>query len=105
VAVKGGKITAGLAKGTADAALALFKSEDGQPLTAGFVTFNKLQAVHAAQQMVHYGEPFAMEVMEAPGYDDIFWLNVGRTHKQLQVGKLIRYEGTSQNKTERCDCL
>lgn len=74
---------------TAGSALALLSSEDGQSMTAGFVTFESLQAVYAARQMKHYPQPFAMEVLEAPGVDDINWANVGKTHKQLQVGMLL----------------
>eukprot|EP00529_Nitzschia_sp_RCC80_P004580 CAMPEP_0113497682 /NCGR_PEP_ID=MMETSP0014_2-20120614/30758_1 /TAXON_ID=2857 /ORGANISM="Nitzschia sp." /LENGTH=943 /DNA_ID=CAMNT_0000391633 /DNA_START=249 /DNA_END=3080 /DNA_ORIENTATION=- /assembly_acc=CAM_ASM_000159 len=76
-------------QGTMKSAASLFSSEDGKPMTAGFVTFRSLSAVYAAQQMVQYPEPFAFEVKEAPGVKDIFWNNVGKTHKQLQIGRLI----------------
>ena len=33
-------------------------------------------------------KPFTMEVIEAPDPDDIFWGNVGRMHKDLQLGML-----------------
>jgi hypothetical protein len=32
-----------------------------------------------------------MEVLEAPGFDDIFWNNVGKTHKELQMGLLLSF--------------
>ena len=64
-------------------------AEDGEPLTAGFVTFTSLQTTHAALQMLQYPRPFAMEVQEAPQPEDVFWFNVGKTHKELQLGKLL----------------
>jgi hypothetical protein len=70
-------VAAGAASGVAGAAMALFSSEDGKPLTAGFVTFTNLQATYAAMQMIQYPQPFAMEVMEAPSPRDIIWSNVG----------------------------
>ena len=75
----------GSLQGTMKSAASMFTSEDGKPMTAGFVTFRSLSAVYAAQQMVQYPEPFAFEVKEAPGVKDIVWNNVGKTHKQLQV--------------------
>jgi Late exocytosis, associated with Golgi transport/Cytosolic domain of 10TM putative phosphate transporter len=43
---------------------------EGEPYTAGFVTFTRLSAVHASLQMVQNEEPFAMQVVEAPDPDD-----------------------------------
>jgi hypothetical protein len=63
--------------------------DDGLPMTAGFVAFSTLKACQAAKQMVHSREVFGMEVQEAPGFDDIFWQNVGKTHKELQMGLLM----------------
>lgn len=73
----------------------LAAEEDGAPFTAGFVTFRTLRATQAALQMIQYPEPFAMEVLEAPEPDDIFWNNVGRTHKELQLGKLFSFALTA----------
>ena len=67
------------------------KEDDGAPLTAGFVAFSTLKACQAAKQMVHSREVFGMEVFEAPGFDDIFWMNVGKTHKELQLGLLLSF--------------
>ncbi len=50
----------------ANAAATLLNSQDGEPLSAGFVTFKSLRAAQAAKQMIQYSEPFAMEVLEAP---------------------------------------
>lgn len=33
--------------------------------------------------------PFTMEVLEAPDPEDVFWSNVGRKHKFLQLGMLF----------------
>lgn len=43
---------------------------EGEPYTAGFVTFTRLSAVHASLQMVQNEEPFAMQVVEAPDPED-----------------------------------
>jgi Calcium-dependent channel, 7TM region, putative phosphate/Late exocytosis, associated with Golgi transport/Cytosolic domain of 10TM putative phosphate transporter len=62
---------------------------EGEYYSAGFVTFSNLGTTHAALQMVHHQTPFHFEVLEAPRPDDIFWSNVGRSHYDLQVGKLL----------------
>ena len=62
---------------------------EGEYYNAGFVTFNSLGTTQAALQMVHHQTPFDVEVLEAPRPDDIFWSNVGRSHYDLQVGKLL----------------
>ena len=64
---------------------------DGEPMTAGFVTFCSLQACQAAKQMIHNTNEsvFGMEVFEAPDVNDIFWNNVGKSHYELQLGLLI----------------
>ena len=69
--------------------------EDGEIYTAGFVVFNKLSTVQSALRMIHYEEPYMMECLEAPDPDDIFWSNVGRQHKDLQLGKLFSLAATS----------
>ena len=63
--------------------------EEGEFYNAGFVTFKCLGTTQAALQMVHHQTPFDIEVLEAPRPDDIFWSNVGRSHHDLQIGKLI----------------
>eukprot|EP00339_Tiarina_fusa_P008824 CAMPEP_0117054938 /NCGR_PEP_ID=MMETSP0472-20121206/38072_1 /TAXON_ID=693140 ORGANISM="Tiarina fusus, Strain LIS" /NCGR_SAMPLE_ID=MMETSP0472 /ASSEMBLY_ACC=CAM_ASM_000603 /LENGTH=882 /DNA_ID=CAMNT_0004770715 /DNA_START=137 /DNA_END=2785 /DNA_ORIENTATION=- len=75
----------------ANTATAFIFKEDGIPHTAGFVSFKTLRAAQAAKQLIQYPEPFAMEVLEAPQPEDVFWMNVGKDHKQLQVGKLISF--------------
>jgi hypothetical protein len=70
------------------------KEDDGAPMTAGFVAFSTIKACQAAKQMVHSREVFGMEIFEAPGFDDIFWMNVGKTHKELQLGLLLSFSLT-----------
>mmetsp|Transcript_10784 Transcript_10784/g.16622 ORF Transcript_10784/g.16622 Transcript_10784/m.16622 type:complete len:874 (+) Transcript_10784:239-2860(+) len=79
---------------SANAIGGLLSKEDGAFRESGFVVFKKLSAVHAALQMVHHHTPFTMDCEEAPNPDDIFWQNVGKTHKQLQVGKLLGFTCT-----------
>jgi hypothetical protein len=45
---------------------ALFSQEDGDPYSAGFITFKSLRSAQAALQMLQYPGAFAMEVLEAP---------------------------------------
>ena len=118
------------------ARMLLDRQEDGQPHSAGFVTFKNLRAAQAAKQMLQYPEPFAMEVLEAPQPEgtschfccgfvrfgsrrksrshsppsipntnthltlgknhpffvvDVFWKNVGKTHEELALGKLLSF--------------
>jgi Calcium-dependent channel, 7TM region, putative phosphate/Late exocytosis, associated with Golgi transport/Cytosolic domain of 10TM putative phosphate transporter len=68
--------------------------EEGEYFNSGFVTFSCLGTTQAALQMVHHETPFDIEVLEAPRPDDIFWSNVGRSHHDLQVGKLISLGST-----------
>eukprot|EP00339_Tiarina_fusa_P000668 CAMPEP_0117082154 /NCGR_PEP_ID=MMETSP0472-20121206/57867_1 /TAXON_ID=693140 ORGANISM="Tiarina fusus, Strain LIS" /NCGR_SAMPLE_ID=MMETSP0472 /ASSEMBLY_ACC=CAM_ASM_000603 /LENGTH=929 /DNA_ID=CAMNT_0004810305 /DNA_START=7 /DNA_END=2796 /DNA_ORIENTATION=+ len=63
--------------------------DDGEHLTAAFVSFRSLQAANAAIQMDHSETPHAMEAFEAPDPDDVLWANVGKTHSQLQIGRLL----------------
>lgn len=67
-----------------------FKTE-GAPRSAGFVTFTRLSTTQAALQMSHHPKPFVMTVAEAPDPHDIFWENVGKSNKSLQVGKLVSF--------------
>lgn len=62
---------------------------DGSYYPTGFVTFSKLRDVHNILQMVQHEKPFCMEILEAPHPNEIFWPNVGRTHKDLQLGLLL----------------
>lgn len=64
-------------------------SEDGEYYSAGFVTFKTLSATHAARQLVHHSNPQLMKVEPAPHPKDIFWINVGRTHRELSFGRLV----------------
>lgn len=63
-------------------------NQDGDPREAGFVVFASLKTAQAALQQIHHEVPFTMETAEAPQPDDIFWGNVGKSHKSLQAGKL-----------------
>lgn len=40
-------------------------------------------------------QPYAMECLEAPDPDDILWANVGRQHKDLQLGMLVSVVATT----------
>ena len=65
--------------------------EDGEALSAGFVTFTKLSSAAASLQMVHTNTPFEMVVTEAPAVEGIFWNNVGNTHDTIQVGRYMSF--------------
>jgi hypothetical protein len=65
--------------------------DDVKPRDAGFVTFTNLFTTHAALQMIHRHTPFEMEAVEAPNPHDIFWPNIGRSHRELQVGKFLGF--------------
>ena len=63
--------TVSVAASAANTALTIVVGqEDGQIMSAGFVSFTSLNAVHASLQMVQYDHPFEMEVSEAPAPDD-----------------------------------
>ena len=70
-------------------------TEDGAPHSAGFLTFKTLSTTNAALQMVHNATPFQMQVKPGPDPEDIFWTNVGRSHHDLQVGKLLSFGATA----------
>lgn len=54
-----------------------------------------LLQVQATLQMVQHEKPFAMEVIEAPDPGDVFWPNISRTHKDLQLGSLFSLIATT----------
>ncbi|GAX10876.1 hypothetical protein FisN_31Hh085 [Fistulifera solaris] len=62
---------------------------DGEYYSGGFVSFRTLSLKYAALQMLHHDTPFMMSVAEAPDPQDVFWANVGRENKELQIGKLL----------------
>lgn len=62
---------------------------DGEYYCGGFVSFKTLSLKYAALQMLHHDTPFLMSVSEAPDPEDVFWANVGRQHKELQLGILF----------------
>jgi hypothetical protein len=70
-------------------------AQDGEAREAGFVTFTNLKTAQAALQQIHNETPFVMEVAEAPMPDDIYWVNVGKSHKSLQLGKLASFSLTA----------
>jgi len=87
--------TVSVAASAANTALTIVVGQgDGQIMSAGFVSFTNLNAVQASLQMVQYDHPFEMEVSEAPAPDDVLWSNVGRSHKDLQLGLLISVAAT-----------
>uniref|UniRef100_A0A7S3DP34 CSC1/OSCA1-like cytosolic domain-containing protein n=1 Tax=Entomoneis paludosa TaxID=265537 RepID=A0A7S3DP34_9STRA len=69
--------------------------KDGEICPSGFVVFSKIGNANVARQIIHHAKPFAMEILEAPGPEDIYWRNVGRTHRDLQLGKLISFVSTT----------
>ena len=73
----------------------ILRNQDGEPREAGFVTFASIKTTQAALQQIHHEVPFSMEVSEAPQPEDIFWGNVGKSHKVLQVGKLLSFSLTA----------
>lgn len=82
--------TLSMAKSATDTASKIMSIRvEGECYNAGFVTFSSLGTTQAALQMVHHQTPFSIEVLKAPRPDDIFWSNVGRSHYDLQVGKLL----------------
>ncbi|KAL7556781.1 hypothetical protein ACA910_005223 [Epithemia clementina (nom. ined.)] len=82
---------AGIATSAATRAMSMLLGEDGEVHSAGFVVFTKRSITNAAKQMIHHEKPFCMEVTEAPDPKDVFWANIGRTHKDLQVGMLASF--------------
>lgn len=79
-----------------DGALDLIKtSEDGEPFSGGFVTFTNLRTASAAIQLLHHHTPHTMKTQEAPDPSDIFWFNVGRKNRELQVGRLLSLAATT----------
>ena len=79
-----------------DGALGVLKgSEDGEPYSAGFVTFSNLRTATAAKQLLHHQTPHVLKVQEAPDPEDIFWFNVGRKNRELQVGRLLSMAATT----------
>lgn len=69
--------------------------EEGEPRSGGFISFRKLRSRQAALQMVHNSTPFCMNVSEAPDPDTIIWSNVGKSNKQVQVGRVISFTLTA----------
>jgi calcium permeable stress-gated cation channel len=84
-----------VASATTQAVNLLAGNEDGQIYSAGFVVFKKLSTVQRALRLTHYEKPYFMECLEAPEPEDIFWFNVGRQHKDLQLGMLFSLAATS----------
>jgi hypothetical protein len=73
------------------AAKLVFSNEDGAPRDAGFVVFKKLATAQAALGMIHNSTPYVMDVEEAPEPDDIFWKNVGKSHRSRQLGSVLSF--------------
>lgn len=64
----------------------IWGAEDGQVRDGGFVTFSSLSAKAQCVQMIHHQTPFTFQVRDAPLPKDIFWNNVGLSHKNQQIG-------------------
>jgi len=64
-------------------------SQDGRVLDAGFVTFSTLLVKNQALQVLHSETPFTFDVKDAPPPKDIIWSNVGKAHKEQQIGHLL----------------
>ena len=64
-------------------------SDDGKVRDGGFVTFSSLLAKAQCVQMIHHEKPFTFEVMDAPLPKDVYWNNVGQSHKKKQVGFMV----------------
>ncbi|GAX21790.1 hypothetical protein FisN_31Lu081 [Fistulifera solaris] len=64
-------------------------AKDYEHYYGGFVSFRTLSLKYAALQMLHHGTPSFMTVSEAPDPQDVFWANVGREYKELQLGQLL----------------
>mmetsp|Transcript_20895 Transcript_20895/g.31647 ORF Transcript_20895/g.31647 Transcript_20895/m.31647 type:complete len:914 (+) Transcript_20895:35-2776(+) len=62
---------------------------DGEPRSAGFVTFTTLKAKTSALQMLHHPTPFCLDVETAPSPSQVVWGNVGMLNKVQQVGRLV----------------
>jgi calcium permeable stress-gated cation channel len=84
-----------VASATTQAVNLLAGNDDGQVYSAGFVVFKKLSTVQRALRLTHAEKPYVMECLEAPDPDDIFWANVGRQHKDLELGKLFSLAATT----------
>jgi hypothetical protein len=69
----------------------IIRNEDGNPRDAGFVVFTKLSTTQAALQMIHNSKPYVMAVEEAPEPADVFWDNVGKSHKSRLLGRLLSF--------------
>jgi hypothetical protein len=67
----------------------ILNKSEGKCTSAGFVLFSSLYAATSAIQMVHHPKPYVMDVQEAPDADDIFWRNVGLTHKAQRTGRAM----------------
>ena len=70
-------------------------SEDGKVRDAGFVTFSTLSAKNQCQQIIHHATPFTFSTMTAPRPEDIVWDNVGASHKQVMIGRLLAKVATA----------
>lgn len=74
----------------ADTALTtLLGGEDGAARDAGFVSFADLKSKASALQMIHHAKPFTFSAVEAPLPKDVYWGNVGLSHRSKQVGNVL----------------
>lgn len=61
---------------------------DGKAKDAGFVTFTHISSCQAARQLNQHHTPHVMDIYEAPHPKEIFWQNIGLSHKRITVGRL-----------------
>jgi len=86
--------TGTVAKAATGAVKLVLHDADGKIYSAGFIVFSTLSTTQAVLQMVHHEKPYEMEAIEAPDPDDVLWSNVGREHKDLQMGTLLSLAAT-----------
>jgi len=70
-------------------------SEDGKLRDGGFVTFSSLLAKNQCIQIIHHATPFTFFTMDAPRPEDIVWSNVGKPHKEQQIGSFLAQVATA----------
>jgi len=72
----------------------LVGSKDLSVLDSGFVTFSTLLAKNQCSQIIHHATPFTFFTLDAPMPKDIVWSNVGKPHKEQQIGNLLAQVAT-----------
>ena len=65
------------------------ETQDGDPLSGGFVSFTNLKSKMQCIQIIHHESPSKFVVQNAPLPKDIFWHNVGLSQKRLWIGSMF----------------